>query len=369
MIRTIIVVFGLTSIICIGRSASVPTGNSEAQAGGVQKAEAEASHVNGPYNPPQIEGADEDFSAIPERAPLCNQSEIEDYMDEVYAYCNGTRKDDSATSKSAPPCNQSEIEDFMDEVYAYCNGTRKDDSATSKSGSSPKSSRCPKENGFFPHNLYCDKYWACENGEAELRTCEDGLVFGGSDDQIEKCEYQQKVQCGERTKLQEPIFTGRCPRLYGIHRDPQNCNIYWKCSRGQATQYTCGYGKAFDDIKGKCVNEEEVFGCALHMDPESDIDRQMIKTFENHVNDYEKIPHPKDCSKYFVCYHEECLVEQCPRGEVFHYDASSGGMCYDREDVPCSRDGTGYSAAKGPTEKSCKEPKPSGEDDESVGSF
>merc|ERR1712032_1782922 len=38
--------------------------------------------------------------------------------------------------------------------------------------------QCPDElEGYFPHAYSCDKYWACVEGLAELRTCGNGLAF------------------------------------------------------------------------------------------------------------------------------------------------------------------------------------------------
>ena len=42
---------------------------------------------------------------------------------------------------------------------------------------------CPDEHkGFFPHLISCDKYWACDDGVAELRTCGNGLAFLDTDE-------------------------------------------------------------------------------------------------------------------------------------------------------------------------------------------
>merc|ERR1712123_103999 len=37
---------------------------------------------------------------------------------------------------------------------------------------------CPDEFvGFYPHLISCDKYWHCQNGYADLKTCGNGLGF------------------------------------------------------------------------------------------------------------------------------------------------------------------------------------------------
>jgi len=42
---------------------------------------------------------------------------------------------------------------------------------------------CPDEFlGFYPHLISCDKYWACQDGVQELRTCGNGLAFIDTDE-------------------------------------------------------------------------------------------------------------------------------------------------------------------------------------------
>lgn len=41
--------------------------------------------------------------------------------------------------------------------------------------------KCPDDYGFYPHHTSCDKYWKCDNGVAELKTCGNGLAFDATD--------------------------------------------------------------------------------------------------------------------------------------------------------------------------------------------
>lgn len=63
--------------------------------------------------------------------------------------------------------------------------------------------KCPDDFGFYPHHISCDKYWKCDNGVAELKTCGNGLAFDASDSKYltENCDYLHNVECGERTQL------------------------------------------------------------------------------------------------------------------------------------------------------------------------
>jgi len=60
---------------------------------------------------------------------------------------------------------------------------------------------CPEKTGFFPHIKSCDKYYACENGTAILKTCGNGLVFDDQDYMRENCAYPFSVECGDRTDM------------------------------------------------------------------------------------------------------------------------------------------------------------------------
>ena len=51
--------------------------------------------------------------------------------------------------------------------------------------------KCPDDYGFYPHHISCDKYWKCDNGAAELKTCGNGLAFDATDPKYlsENCKF------------------------------------------------------------------------------------------------------------------------------------------------------------------------------------
>merc|ERR1712013_97730 len=63
---------------------------------------------------------------------------------------------------------------------------------------------------FYPHLISCDKYWHCEEGIAELKTCGNGLGFLDTDDTftLEQCAELHLVECGERTEIEPPSLPG-----------------------------------------------------------------------------------------------------------------------------------------------------------------
>ena len=77
---------------------------------------------------------------------------------------------------------------------------------------------CPDEfEGFYPHLFSCDLYWKCQEGQASLEKCGNGLAFVDKDPTFtsEECDYLYNVDCGNRTELEPPISALNCPRLYG----------------------------------------------------------------------------------------------------------------------------------------------------------
>lgn len=68
--------------------------------------------------------------------------------------------------------------------------------------------KCPDDYGFYPHHSSCDKYWKCDNGAAELKTCGNGLAFEANDPKYltENCDYHHNVDCGDRSQLGKNNF-------------------------------------------------------------------------------------------------------------------------------------------------------------------
>merc|ERR1712128_354698 len=152
---------------------------------------------------------------------------------------------------------------------------------------------CPDEFlGYYPHLYSRDKYWYCEDGIEELRTCGNGLAFIDTDEsyKLEQCNELYLVDCGARTKLEPPISTRNCPRLYGTYADPEDCGVFWNCQDGKGNRYECPPGLAFDQDAYQCLWASEV----------------------------------ADCRQYFLCINGIPREQGCPLGEVFNSRTGSG---------------------------------------------
>lgn len=203
--------------------------------------------------------------------------------------------------------------------------------ARSNSGSSGfvGSFNCPDDFGFYPHVKSCDKYWACDNGTATLKTCGNGLVFDDSDMKRENCAYPFSVDCGDRSDLEPPISTPHCPRLYGIFPDTTNCRIFYSCWNGEASRYECPPGLAYDDNQRVCVWADHVERC-----DQSEVSDGFVcpdQTEADQPGHYTRHAHPTDCRKFYVCIESVARPYGCSLGTVFNVDTL---QCDDPENVP-----------------------------------
>ena len=63
--------------------------------------------------------------------------------------------------------------------------------------------KCPDDYGFYPHHISCDKYWKCDNGVSELKTCGNGLAFDATDSKYltENCKFLQQLAAAEKLSI------------------------------------------------------------------------------------------------------------------------------------------------------------------------
>lgn len=202
---------------------------------------------------------------------------------------------------------------------------------------------CPDEfEGFYPHLYSCDKYWHCQDGQAEERLCGNGLGFLDTDPTftLEQCAELHLVECGERTELEPPISTPNCPRLYGTFADPADCGVFWKCQDGKANRYNCPPGLAYDQVTRGCKWADQVPECSSPVVQIDDEGGEFQCPAGSTAGAFTKHPHPADCRQYFLCINGQPREYGCPFGEVFSSGSGNGidGKCTGPEEVPECRD-------------------------------
>ncbi|GAB6024879.1 Chitin binding Peritrophin-A domain [Chamberlinius hualienensis] len=192
---------------------------------------------------------------------------------------------------------------------------------------------CPEKFGFFPHHRSCDKYWKCEESQATLKLCGNGLVFDATDLKRESCNYPFAADCGDRTELEPPQGTEFCPRLYGIFADESDCRIFWSCWGGEAKKYECAPGLAFDETNRVCTWADKVDRC---------LKKEIAEGFScpegagaESAGTYTRHGHAEDCRKFFVCIESTPRMYGCELGTVFNLETL---MCDDPANVPGCED-------------------------------
>jgi len=180
----------------------------------------------------------------------------------------------------------------------------------------------------------CDKYYTCETtGKLTPKLCEDGLVY---DIPGKSCNHPQRVECKARTLLQEPIPTDGCPRLNGYFNpeDPALCDEYTTCVDGNPTPGKCSTGVVWSPSILACTRPDQAKRpeCVAAIIREFDCPKTRKLRFGNH----DRLPHPTDCGKFYVCFPEGNFNKaSCDKPMAFHEPT---GSCKPAEDVPGCED-------------------------------
>ena len=194
--------------------------------------------------------------------------------------------------------------------------------------------------GFYPHLYSCDKYWACSDGEAEQRTCGNGLGFIDTDETftLEQCAELHLVECGERTELEPAISSPHCPRAWGTYEDEEDCSVFWVCMAGKATRYSCPPGLAYDKESRGCRWADQVAECS-GLGVVDEVGGQ-FQCPTSPPGVFTKHAHPEDCRQYYLCIGGLPREYGCPLGTVFNTGTGNGedGECSDPEQVPECRE-------------------------------
>ncbi|XP_015907118.1 protein obstructor-E [Parasteatoda tepidariorum] len=174
---------------------------------------------------------------------------------------------------------------------------------------------CKKDNGFYPHDDYCDYYYECVDGVPYLQECPNGLAFAGvRRGLINHCDYPHRVGCPDqetgKVMGQSPQGNGNCPWLFGIFAHEKSCTRYWLCWNGTGTVQMCPFSLLYNEVEHACDWPEKVPGCQQH---------PLCKGTPNGVK-----PIDGSCARYWHCMGGYPRLQRCPAGLAFTADA---GRC------------------------------------------
>ncbi|GFR29810.1 obst-E [Trichonephila clavata] len=171
---------------------------------------------------------------------------------------------------------------------------------------------CKRDNGFFPHEDYCDYYYECVDGVAYLQECPNGLAFSGPGrGLLEKCDYPHRVGCpdpeNKRIMGQAARGSGSCPYLYGINPHEKSCTRYWLCWNGTGTVQMCPFSLLYNEVEHACDWPDKVPGCQQH---------PLCKDSPNGLKAIQG-----SCVRYWHCVGGYPRLQRCPAGLAFHQEA------------------------------------------------
>ncbi|XP_055942880.1 protein obstructor-E-like [Argiope bruennichi] len=178
---------------------------------------------------------------------------------------------------------------------------------------------CRTENGFFPHEDYCDYYYECVDGVPYMQECPNGLAFSGSGrGLVDKCDYPHKVGCpgpeNKRIMGQPAKGSTPCNYLFGIFPHEKSCTRYWVCWNGTGSVQMCPFSLLYNEQEHACDWPEKVSGCQQH---------PLCKDAPNGLKAIQG-----SCVRYWQCEGGYPRLQRCP-----------AGLAFDQETVRCDWNG------------------------------
>ncbi|CAH0559067.1 unnamed protein product [Brassicogethes aeneus] len=126
---------------------------------------------------------------------------------------------------------------------------------------------CPRKHGYFAHEdtNICDKFYYCVDGQFNMITCPNGLVYN---DKVGICSWPdeaKKTGCSS-----SEVFKFDCPKVnesfamtHPRFADPDDCQFFYVCVNGDTPRRSgCRLGQVFDDESKKCEWARQVPECA-----------------------------------------------------------------------------------------------------------
>uniref|UniRef100_A0A1B0CW70 Putative peritrophin-1 n=1 Tax=Lutzomyia longipalpis TaxID=7200 RepID=A0A1B0CW70_LUTLO len=153
--------------------------------------------------------------------------------------------------------------------------------------------------GLHPSPRSCNDFIMCTESGVPMRgTCGDNYHFKAISPGVRVCTYPEESGCD---------LSGReCkPEDFWEERVPMTCNQYVRCFHGEITIRQCEKTLHWDSVRQQCT-----FNFLS--------DCPYIVCSEDAFPGYnEVIPHPTDCSAFFLCDNGKPTLQNCGSGTVF----------------------------------------------------
>merc|ERR1712071_627949 len=167
----------------------------------------------------------------------------------------------------------------------------------------------------YQDDVQCDKYYACTNGVAEEKLCDDGLVF----DPLRRSEHKYD---------------------FFEHGNRDMCHMILSCVDGQANYFACPGDLVFDARRGVCVwpEDSDRTNCVRHGEVKTLDDGFTCPSEKHYYADgteepHPLYPHPTKCQRFYICMNGIYPREQmCPADLAFDHVAK---VCIDAELIGC----------------------------------
>ncbi|GFR09421.1 peritrophin-1 [Trichonephila clavata] len=211
--------------------------------------------------------------------------------------------------------------------------------------------KCPVAKDGNPilkrHESDCRKFYACNGGIFHVQICQHGLHFNPN---LQACDYPENAGCETsvtkvpKGKVGKETFKQSCelaadgtPLLIPHESD---CRKYYNCHNGILYPHICQSGLHFNSKLQACDYPDKA-GCETDYPKEKPRGKgglgdssdgcQNVRTDKTVL-----VPHPNDCSKFFMCDSGFSYLKACPAGLHFNPALQS---CDYPSNVPCNKMG------------------------------
>jgi hypothetical protein len=181
--------------------------------------------------------------------------------------------------------------------------------------------KCPKDSdsiSFIPNTENCGKYFICFGGNKFPMTCPDDLHWSIEE---ETCMSPKEAECKFEDEDDGREF---CPEEGFVQiSHPKKCEKFIVCLNGnEVATFPCPPGLHFSREMRICMDPEDA-NCEIN---------ELSCPEKDDMNNLVFLPHPDDCSKYFLCLGGNKLPLRC--GEGSHWSVEEEA-CMDKADAGC----------------------------------